>query len=152
MKEGDILRVRVVGVHDWGVDVAHDDAVGFVQPIELSWTPGVSPHEVVSLGDEVDVRVYALTERRFFASIRQASPGGDPWQPENLPRVGDVCEGAVAEVAEWGIKVRLACGIGAMIVPPPPKPMRVGTRIRVQVRLVEPSVRRLLVGYAEGTE
>lgn len=114
----DVVSARVTAVHPHGLDIEARGRPGFVQPIELSWDPRVSARDVASVGDTVTVRVYAVTDARFYASIKRARPDLDPWCDPERFAVGTRHRGRVDTVHDWGAFVEIAPLVVGLVGPP----------------------------------
>lgn len=81
---GDIVRGTVTRVVDFGAFVKLEDGIeGLVHISQMADHHVTNPSEVVSPGDEVDVKVVSLdeTKRRIGLSIKQADPNYRPPEP-----------------------------------------------------------------------
>ena len=86
---GDIVRGTVTRVVDFGAFVQLEDGVeGLVHISQMADRHVTNPSEVVSPGDEIDVKVVSLDEakRRIGLSIKQADPNYRPPEPRQRGR------------------------------------------------------------------
>ncbi len=107
----------VVSVTDFGAFVElEEDVEGLVHVSELSWGFPRHPREVVSEGDEVEVVVLSVEEkrRRISLSLRRAQP--DPWEDveHRYPR-GALVEGRVSKITDFGAFVELEEGVEGLV-------------------------------------
>lgn len=114
---GEKATGEVVSVTDFGAFVKlEEDVEGLVHISELSWGYPEDPHEVVSVGDEVEVVVLEANEdeQRISLSLRRAQP--DPWEniEEKYPE-GTVVEGVVTKITDFGAFVELEEGVEALL-------------------------------------
>jgi ribosomal protein S1 len=110
VREGEVVRARLVAVHSYGLAIEAEGMPGFVQPVELSWDPNATPADVGEIGDELDVLVYAITPERFYGSLKQARADLDPWRDPERFRVGLIHRGEVTGILDWGMAVTIAPG------------------------------------------
>lgn len=80
MKVGDIVSGKVSGVVKYGIFVTFGGIEGLVHLSELDWAHVSDPAQRYSLGEEVQVVVIGIDERKLSFSIKQLTP--DPWAEE----------------------------------------------------------------------
>ena len=89
---------------------------GLVHVTELSHERNVSPKSVVSVGDEIEVKVLAIDEEagRVSLSLKATTPG--PWDGvEQKLAAGDVIEGKVKRLTDFGGFVEVLPGIDGLV-------------------------------------
>ncbi len=117
-KPGLRLNGRVTNITDYGAFVELDDGVeGLVHVSEMSWTKkNVHPGKIVSTSQEVEVVVLDvdLTKRRISLGLKQATD--NPWKDfETNNNVGDIIEGEINNITEFGLFVGLTEEIDGLI-------------------------------------
>ena len=117
-KTGARLSGRVTNITDYGAFVELDDGVeGLVHVSEMSWTKkNVHPGKIVSTSQEVEVVVLDvdLTKRRISLGLKQATD--NPWAEfETNNKIGDVIEGEINNITEFGLFVGLAEEIDGLV-------------------------------------
>ncbi len=117
-KTGLRLNGRVTNITDYGAFVELDDGVeGLVHVSEMSWTKkNVHPGKIVSTSQEVEVVVLDvdLTKRRISLGLKQATD--NPWKDfETNNNVGDIIEGEINNITEFGLFVGLTEEIDGLI-------------------------------------
>jgi len=115
---GSIIEGTITNITDYGVFVELEPGIeGLIHISELSWSKkNVNPNKVVSLGEKIQVKVLDIDpeKRRISLSIRQCS--SNPWAEfATSHKVGDVIEGAIKNIAEFGLFVGLGPEIDGMI-------------------------------------
>lgn len=128
----------VTAVHAYGLDIDVQGRLGFIQPTELDWGCERRP-EHFSVGDRVEVIVYAETPDRCYASIKRTSP--DPWDPDVFA-VGTRHRGRVDRVVEWGASVLLRPGVWGMILTSDTL-FVVGDEVDIEVVEIDSELRKL---------
>jgi small subunit ribosomal protein S1 len=116
LKEGDIRHGIVSGLRDFGAFVDLGGADGLIHISELAWHRVKHPREVLNVGDQIDVYVLRLDQegRRIGLSLKRLQP--NPWsQVDELYFVGQVVEGTVSRVTQFGAFVSLEPGIEALL-------------------------------------
>jgi small subunit ribosomal protein S1 len=117
-QEGDIVKGQVTKLTDFGAFVELEEGIeGLVHVSELSWVKRIKhPKEVLSPGDEVEVKVlsYDLQKGRVSLGIKQVYP--NPWDTidEQYP-VGKEVRRKVVKITNSGAFVELEEGIDGFI-------------------------------------
>ncbi len=109
---------RVTNITDYGAFVELEAGIeGLVHVSEMSWTKkNVPPGKIVSTSQEVEVKVLDvdMDKRRISLGLKQCQE--NPW--ENFARdhkVGEVIEGEIRNVTEFGLFVALTEEIDGMV-------------------------------------
>jgi small subunit ribosomal protein S1 len=116
LHEGDIRRGVVSGLRDFGAFVDLGGADGLIHISELAWHRVKHPREVLNVGDEIDVYVLRLDQegRRIGLSLKRLQP--NPWsQVDELYFVGQLVDGTISRVTQFGAFVSLDPGIEALL-------------------------------------
>ncbi len=162
LKEGEVRRGIVSGLRDFGAFVDLGGADGLIHISELAWHRVKHPSEVLKVGDEVEVYILRLdTEgKRIGLSLKRMQK--NPWaRAEEMYHVGQLVEGTVSRVAQFGAFVSLDPGIEALLHgsqladPPPNDPSLVvheGQRLLLRVISIEPDRQRLGLSLKEVTD
>jgi small subunit ribosomal protein S1 len=112
------LKGKVTNVTDYGAFVELEPGVeGLVHVSEMSWVKkNVHPNKIVNPGQEVEVMVLEVdsNKRRISLGLKQCMQ--NPWVAfaENHP-VGDVLEGEIRNITEFGLFVGLPGDIDGMV-------------------------------------
>lgn len=111
LRVGDVKQGKVVEIADFGAFVDVDGVRGLVHRSELGWSRPRHPSEVVSVGDEVEVRVVRIqpAKLRLGLSMKQ---GSDPLREIE---VGTRVVGQVSRFADFGAFVRIAAGVEGLV-------------------------------------
>ncbi len=116
LEEGQVYTGRVTSVAEFGAFVNVNGADGLVHLSELSWERVQHPREVLSVGQEVKVKVISVDKdkRRIGLSIRALQ--SDPWytKAENF-KVGQLVEGTITRLTKFGAFARLEGDIEGLI-------------------------------------
>ena len=116
IKEGDILEGVVTAITPYGIFVNVGGLEGLVHLSELSWDKVTDVSALYSIGDKVKVMVLEIGEggRRVAYSIKRLYP--DPWKDKiKKYKPGDIVEGVVEGVVDYGAFVRIEEGINGLI-------------------------------------
>jgi len=116
LTEGESVVGTVTGITDFGAFVDLGGADGLIHISELSWSQVDDPREVVEVGDEVEVYVLNLDwdRTRIALSLKRLKP--NPWtQVAGHYEVGQLVEGKVSRVLDFGAFVELGLGVEGLL-------------------------------------
>jgi small subunit ribosomal protein S1 len=140
---------------DFGAFVEIEDGIdGLIHVSDMSWGRRVKhPSEILKKGDEVQAVLTAIDveNRRISLSIKEFRP--NEWEEfATKHHPGDVVDGHVAKVADFGVFVRLPEGLEGLMhvsettLPRGEKPGNVyheGDPVRVRILRIEPAEQRI---------
>jgi len=114
--EGDVVTGRVSNLVKFGAFVDLGGIDGLIHISELDWEHVDHPSQVLSVGDEIDVYVLKVDRERERIGLSRKRLLPDPWPlvVEKL-RTGQIVEGAVANVAEFGVFVDVGEGVEGLV-------------------------------------
>lgn len=115
---GKILEGKVTNLTDYGCFVEIEEGVeGLVHVSEMDWTnKNIHPGKVVSVGDNVQVKVLEIDEerRRISLGLKQCKP--NPWiQFAETHSKGDKVSGKIKSITDFGIFIGLDGGIDGLV-------------------------------------
>ena len=160
VKEGETLRGTVRSLTDYGafVDIGGVDALLHVA--DLSWGRVNKPSDVLTVGQEVEVKVLKVdaAKRRISLGLKQLLP--HPWDlVSEKYKAGDRVSGTVTRVADFGAFVELEKGIEGLIhlsemswskkARKPSDVVKQGDRVDVVVLGVNQAERRISLGLKQ---
>lgn len=140
---GDIVTGKVARITSFGAFIDLGGVDGLVHLTELSHERNVSPKSVVTVGEEIQVKVLDLNEEegRVSLSLKATTPG--PWDGvEQKLAAGDVIEGTVKRLTDFGAFVEVLLGIDGLVhisqishkrVENPKDVLKVGQEVTVKV-------------------
>src|SRR6266571_3337598 len=107
---GSRVSGKVRNLTDFGAFVEIEEGVdGLVHVSDMSWTKRIKhPSEVLKKGDDVEAVITSIDQenRRISLSIKEFQP--NDWQTfKERHKVGDVVDGVVTRVADFGIFVQI---------------------------------------------
>jgi len=108
---GSVITGRVVSVRDFGAFIDLGGGVqGLLHVSEMGWSRTTDPSQFVKPGEEITVKVLRVEEDKIALGLKQLSD--DPWSTvSSTYSVGQVVQGRVTRLAEFGAFVELADGI-----------------------------------------
>ncbi len=162
LSEGEIRRGRVAGISNFGAFVDLGGADGLIHISELSWEPVKSPEEVVTVGDELDVFILKVDREnlKIALSLRRLKP--EPWdEVEEKFSVGQIVDGVVTKLANFGAFARIDAGIEGLIhiselspqvIKHPRDVVNEGDELKLKIIRIEPERRRLGLSLKQAQE
>ncbi|MGZ3769919.1 MAG: S1 RNA-binding domain-containing protein [Bdellovibrio sp.] len=118
---GALLDGKVVRMERFGAFVELEPGIeGLIHVSELAWSRVNDPHEIVSLGQAVTVKLLKTEELdgklKISLSLKQADGEGNPWLsvPQKFP-VGTVVKGKVEKKEAYGLFVNIAPGVTGLL-------------------------------------
>jgi len=113
---GQILEGRIKNITDFGVFVDLGGIDGLLHITDLSWGRVNHPSEVVSLDEDIMVKVidYDTTKQRVSLGLKQLKP--HPWESvvAKYPE-GTAVNGKVVSLANYGAFVELTAGVEGLV-------------------------------------
>jgi small subunit ribosomal protein S1 len=116
LKVGDVITGKVSGVTSYGAFVNLGGADGLIHISELSWDRINNVSDVLTVGDELSVKVIKLDPElsRISLSLRQMSQ--DPWDTiENQFPPGKAVPGIVTKTKKYGAFLQIADGVEGLL-------------------------------------
>jgi len=103
LREGQVLPGVVSSLSDFGAFIDIGGADGLVHLSELSWNRAAKPHDLLKIGQAVEVYVLGVDHdtKRIALSLKRLE--AEPWTTvENRYYVGQLVEGTVTKLASFG--------------------------------------------------
>ena len=116
LEVGSVVKGIVRRLADFGAFVDIGGVDGLVHVTDLSWGRVKHPSEVVSVGQEIDVKIKNIDPERERISLSYKETQPRPWTVagEKYP-VGSVVEGKVVRLASFGAFVELEPGLDGLV-------------------------------------
>ena len=153
LKEGDVIKGRIVGVSNFGAFVDLGGADGLIHISELSWGPVKNPEDFVTVGTDMDVYVLKIDREtlKIALSLRRLTP--EPWeQIQSGLEIGQKVTGTITKLANFGAFARIEPGVEGLIhiselsydvVKHPKNVVSEGDKLELQIIRIEPDRKRL---------
>ncbi|HKD85407.1 MAG TPA: 30S ribosomal protein S1 [Terriglobales bacterium] len=116
LKEGDIVNGSVRNLADYGAFVDIGGVDGLLHVADISWSRVNKPSDVLSIGQEVEVKVLKLDsdKQRISLGLKQLQP--HPWDSvAGKYKTGERVRGTVTRLADFGAFVELEPGVEGLI-------------------------------------
>ena len=153
---GAIVTGRIVSVRDFGAFVELGAGVqGLLHVSEMGWSRVDNPSQMFKAGDEITVKILRIEskggEDRIALGLKQLSD--DPWSSvETRYAIGQVVQGRVTRLADFGAFVELEPGVEALLPfaetdvardADPRKTLPIGATIGVMLLEIDAAARRI---------
>lgn len=150
---GEVVTGKVARLTDFGAFVDLGGIDGLVHVTELSHERGIKPEDVVAVGDDIQVKILSLDEEngRISLSLKATQPG--PWDGvAQKIAIGDVIEGEVKRLTDFGAFVEVLPGIDGLVhisqidykrIEKPSDALSIGQTVSVKVLDVNPDDERI---------
>ena len=116
LQEGATLKGIVKNLTDYGAFVDLGGIDGLLHITDMAWKRVKHPSEVISVGDELDVKVLKFDSERSRVSLGLKQLGADPWM--NLSRrypPNSRLFGKVTNIADYGCFVEIEEGVEGLV-------------------------------------
>ena len=159
IKEGDIVENAIVkATTDWGIflDINGIDALLHVS--DLSHGRVKKPNDLVTIGQKLKVKISKIDKKtnRVSASIKALSD--DPFENiEKKYKIGNIYEGEVTKIVDYGCFVRIEDGVEGLIHNSeldwknknirPEKILSTSQKIKVKIVNLEKETKRISLSY-----
>lgn len=162
LEQGQVRDGVVTSICDFGAFVDIGGADGLVHLSELSWSRINHPNELLKVGEKV--RVYVLSvddnEKKVALSIKRTQP--EPWsQVMAKYQPGQLVEGTITQLANFGAFARIADGIEGLIhvselaegrVQHPRSVVKEGDTVMLRIIRIDPQRKRMGLSLKRAVE
>lgn len=159
LEVGSIVKGTVRRLADFGAFVDIGGVDGLVHVTDLSWGRVKHPSDVVSVGQEIDVKILNVDPERERISLSYKQTQPRPWTvaADKYP-VGSVVEGKVVRITTFGAFVELEPGLDGLVhisqcaltrIAKVEDAVNVGDIVRVKVLDVNTEAKRISLSIRE---
>ncbi len=116
LQEGQVVRGIVKNLTDYGAFLDLGGIDGLLHITDMAWKRVKHPSEVVSIGDEIEVKVLKFDRDKNRVSLGLKQLGEDPWQ--DLVRrypAGTRIFGKVSNLTDYGCFVEIEDGVEGLV-------------------------------------
>ena len=160
LDEGQIVKGIVKNLTDYGAFVDLGGLDGLLHITDLSWSRVTNPSEVLSLGEEIDVKILSFDKEKLRVSLGLKQIQNDPWETlEGKYSVGGVYEASVSNLTDYGCFAELEQGVEGLIHLSeldwtnknihPSKVVDLDEKIKVMVLEIDHDKRRISLGLKQ---
>ena len=116
LDEGQIVKGVVKNLTDYGAFVDLGGLDGLLHITDISWSRVTHPSEVLSLGEEIDVKILSFDKEKLRVSLGLKQIQNDPWETiEGKYSVGGIYEAIVSNITDYGCFAELEQGVEGLI-------------------------------------
>ncbi|NLY45257.1 MAG: bifunctional 4-hydroxy-3-methylbut-2-enyl diphosphate reductase/30S ribosomal protein S1 [Tissierella sp.] len=162
LEENKIIQGTVQRLTDFGAFVDLGGVDGLIHISDLSWHRVKHPSEVVKAGDKVEVQVLSFDKEKNRISLGLKQTIEEPWVAfTNTVNIGDVVEGKIVNLLDFGAFVRLNNGVDGLLhvsqiskehVAKPSDVLTVGQSVEVKVIDINNEDRKISLSIKEINE
>merc|ERR1711991_939749 len=164
IKEGDIVEDAIVkATTDWGIFLEINGVDALLHVSDLSHGRVKKPSDLVNIGQKLKVKITKIDKKtnRISASIKALTE--DPFENiEKKYKVGEIYEGVVTKVVDYGCFVKIEDGIEGLIHNSeldwtnrnisPNKVLSVSQSIKFKVVNIDKETKRISLSYKANQE
>lgn len=159
LEEGDIITGVVQRLTNFGAFVDIGGVDGLIHISELSWDRVKHPSDIVSPGEEVEVKVLDIDPERDRIALSLKQLMSEPWEVfvENN-KVGDIVKGKVVNLLDFGAFVKLESGVDGLLhvsqisrehVEKPSDKLEIGQDVEVLITDIDNDSRKISLSIKE---
>ena len=112
----DVVEGTVMRFTDYGAFVDIGGIDGLLHISEISWGKLKHPQEVLSIGQKINVKVLSMNREKGKISLGLKQNQPEPWSViDDNYQVGQVIEGKVVQIKEYGAFVELEPGLDGLV-------------------------------------
>lgn len=159
LEEGSVVKGVVRRLTNFGAFVDIGGVDGLVHVTDLSWKRVAHPSEIVSVGQEIDVKILKLDQERDRISLSYKATQPKPWDVAGEKYIpGTIVSGKVVRIVPYGAFVELEPGLDGMVhisqcaltrIEKVEDAVKVGDEIRVKILSVDTEAKRISLSIRE---
>ncbi len=116
LQAGSHVKGTVTNITDFGVFVDLGGVEGLIHISELSWGRVAHPHQIVKLGEEINVQVLDISAERCRVALSLKRITSNPWERASVDfPVGSVHNAIITSVMSYGVFARIEAGVEGLI-------------------------------------
>jgi small subunit ribosomal protein S1 len=116
LKKGEKRTGVVTRLAKFGAFVDLGGIDGLIHVSDLSWKRVQDPSEIVSVGQEIEVKVLDFDKEKGRISLGFKGDEGNPWNNiSSKYKLNDIVDGTVVKIMDFGAFVQLASGVEGLV-------------------------------------
>ena len=163
LEVGQVREGAVKNITDFGAFIDLGGLDGLLHITDISWGRIGHPSEVLSIGDNVQVKVLNYDEERERISLGMKQLTPHPWENvEDKFPVGDRVDGKVVSITDYGAFVELEQGVEGLVhisemswtqhIRHPSKLVSIGDQLKVVILNVDKEGQKISLGMKQTTD
>jgi small subunit ribosomal protein S1 len=160
LDEGLKVKGLVKNLTDYGAFIDLGGVDGLLHITDIAWKRVNHPSELLSVGDEIDLKVLRYDREKGRVSLGMKQLTADPWDEfKNNNPVGTKVSAKVSNLAEYGCFAEIQTGIEGLVHVSemdwtnknvhPSKVVQVGDQIEVMILTIDDQRRRISLGMKQ---
>lgn len=158
LEVGSTVKGEVVRIADFGCFIDINGVDGLLPISEISWQRIKHPSDVISLGQELEVKILKIDTEMKRISLSLKRMGDNPWEAiENEFSEGQVIKGTVNKVTSFGAFINIYPGVEALLpssemVPENANPFNIynqGDEVEVLIKKFTPQEHRIALSVKD---
>lgn len=160
LAEGSVMEGIVKNITDYGAFIDLGGIDGLLHITDLSWGRLQHPSEMLTVGDNVEVKILKFDKEKERVSLGMKQLTEDPWEgvPTKYP-VNARVNGKVMSITDYGAFVKLEDGVEGLVhisemtwnrkIKHPSKIVEVGDSVEAEVLSIDAENRRISLGMKQ---
>ncbi len=160
LQDGSVVKGIVKNLTDYGAFLDLGGVDGLLHITDMAWKRVKHPSEIVSIGDEIEVKVLKFDKEKTRVSLGLKQLGSDPWSDlmRRFPEGARVF-GKVTNIADYGCFVEIEDGVEGLVHVSemdwtsknvnPAKIVGLGDEVEVMVLDIDEERRRISLGIKQ---
>ncbi|WP_151669626.1 30S ribosomal protein S1 [Nitrincola schmidtii] len=163
MAEGLVIKGVVKNLTDYGAFIELGGIDGLLHITDMAWKRVKHPSELLTIGQEIDVKVLKFDKERSRVSLGLKQLQSDPWnQLTSQSKVGDKVRARVTNLTDYGCFAEIGEGVEGLVHVSemdwtnrnihPSKVVQVGDEVDVVILDIDQQRRRISLGMKQCRE
>ena len=160
IQEGAVVKGVVKNITDYGVFLDLGGLDGLLHITDMSWSRIKHPSELVSLGNEMEVKILKFDQEKNRVSLGLKQLTEDPWGLVSKDiKIGDVLKSRVVSLTDYGAFMKLKEGVEGLVhvsemswgkkIKHPSQLLKVADEVEVKVLGVDQENHRISLGIKQ---
>lgn len=160
LDEGVVIKGIVKNITDYGAFIDLGGIDGLLHITDIAWKRVKHPSEVLTVGDEIDVKVLRYDREKTRVSLGIKQLMADPWEETvSKFKAGDKVPAKVTNLTDYGCFAQIADGIEGLVHVSemdwtnknvhPSKVVQVGQQVDVMILDIDAERRRISLGMKQ---
>ena len=160
LEEGSVVKGIVKNITDYGAFLDLGGVDGLLHITDMAWKRVRHPSELISIGDEIDVKVLKFDKEKTRVSLGLKQLNEDPWfEISKAHPEGSKLKGKITNIADYGCFVEIHNGVEGLVHVSemdwtnknanPEKLVSIGQDIEVMILDIDPERRRISLGIKQ---
>ena len=160
LEEGSNVKGIVKNITDYGAFLDLGGVDGLLHITDMAWKRVRHPSELISIGDEIDVKVLKFDKEKTRVSLGLKQLNEDPWfEISKAHPEGSKLKGKITNIADYGCFVEIQNGVEGLVHVSemdwtnknanPEKLVTIGQEIEVMILDIDPERRRISLGIKQ---